>query len=380
MLTINKTLSIVGDTQAEADKVQDIKDLVHSVMERLDGWRDEHREEVEFLPLTLGMTNQLFCIKTSQEDCVHKAVVVRIYGEGTGDLIDRENELWVQSEIGSLGLSAKVLARFDNGLILEHLPGGSLDPFLVRDPKTSEAIAQALARLHKNLGSRRCSDSGGKPKSAFWNTVNKWIAKIETKNPNMLHEIVLEEEKKDDDGDEVESSESAVVTPETLRSLMEEIKSFVDAKNLPVAFCHNDLNSENIIQNNDDIFVIDFEYADFNFRAFDLGNHFCEWAGVATNLNFAECYPDKQSQERFLRSYLLETQEGKYLEKDLEDIMEEARIGTLLSHFFWAIWGFTQDSISTLAYDYIDYATVRMKHFLKMWSSFPSSLPLSSSL
>jgi thiamine kinase-like enzyme len=47
----------------------------------------------------------------------------------------------------------------------------------------------------------------------------------------------------------------------------------------PVVFCHNDLQENNILYNKEreELHFIDFEYAKYNHRGFDIGNHFCEY-------------------------------------------------------------------------------------------------------
>lgn len=50
----------------------------------------------------------------------------------------------------------------------------------------------------------------------------------------------------------------------------------------PVVFAHNDLLLGNILydeQGEANVIFIDYEYADYNFQAFDIGNHFAEFAG-----------------------------------------------------------------------------------------------------
>ena len=55
-----------------------------------------------------------------------------------------------------------------------------------------------------------------------------------------------------------------------------------------LAFCHNDLLSGNVLltgealedtdasNGNDGAIIIDYEYASYNYRAFDIANHFCK--------------------------------------------------------------------------------------------------------
>lgn len=51
----------------------------------------------------------------------------------------------------------------------------------------------------------------------------------------------------------------------------------------PVIFAHNDLLLGNILydpSSESKVTFIDYEYADFNFQAHDIGNHFDEFAGT----------------------------------------------------------------------------------------------------
>ena len=50
--------------------------------------------------------------------------------------------------------------------------------------------------------------------------------------------------------------------------------------------------------------LIDFEYAGPNHIAYDIGNHFCEFAGIE-NVDYSQ-YPDEDLQKQWLRNYLEE--------------------------------------------------------------------------
>ena len=66
--------------------------------------------------------------------------------------------------------------------------------------------------------------------------------------------------------------------------------------NSPVVFCHNDLQGGNILLRNDlgatdenmdaKLVVIDYEFCSYNYRAFDIANHFQEWMFDYTNKSF----------------------------------------------------------------------------------------------
>lgn len=49
----------------------------------------------------------------------------------------------------------------------------------------------------------------------------------------------------------------------------------------PVTFCHNDMQEGNILLRQNmrkpELVLIDFEYCSYNYRGFDIANHFVEW-------------------------------------------------------------------------------------------------------
>ena len=60
----------------------------------------------------------------------------------------------------------------------------------------------------------------------------------------------------------------------------------IDRVNSPLVFCHNDLQCGNILLRedadslesiDDAIVIIDYEFCSYNYRAFDIANHLCEW-------------------------------------------------------------------------------------------------------
>lgn len=59
------------------------------------------------------------------------------------------------------------------------------------------------------------------------------------------------------------------------------LKTRLSSVSSPVVFCHNDLLSANILLDTKGrVLFIDYEYGEYNYRAFDIANHFCEYAGT----------------------------------------------------------------------------------------------------
>jgi ethanolamine kinase len=78
--------------------------------------------------------------------------------------------------------------------------------------------------------------------------------------------------------------------------------------------CHNDLLSGNILlyapdKNKGhytgpirDVYLIDYEYAAYNFRAYDLANHFCEFGGF--DFDIVNEFPSDIVRKKFIEIYL----------------------------------------------------------------------------
>ncbi|XP_012580571.1 PREDICTED: choline kinase alpha [Condylura cristata] len=61
-------------------------------------------------------------------------------------------------------------------------------------------------------------------------------------------------------------------------------RALLESTPSPVVFCHNDCQEGNILlldgrerAEQQKLMLIDFEYSSYNYRGFDIGNHFCEW-------------------------------------------------------------------------------------------------------
>jgi thiamine kinase-like enzyme len=131
----------------------------------------------------------------------------------------------------------------------------------------------------------------------------------------------------------------------------------------------------NILRMNDEdseIVLVDYEYAGYNFAAFDIGNHWCEWtanyhAEDPALLHF-EKYPTHEEQLRFVRAYIRERESSKNLtnedvEEKAEALASDSRKWSVASHLMWGLWGLVQASQSEIEFDYYKYAMQRLGAF-----------------
>lgn len=160
-----------------------------------------------------------------------------------------------------------------------------------------------------------------------------------------------------------------------LREEMSMIKSALGNLSSPVVFCHNDLLLGNVVleEQSDRITFIDWEYAAPNYQAFDIGNHFCEWAGV-NPVEYTH-YPDKVQQLAWLSVYVRQFHECGPLEQSvpleqLENMYVIVNKFGLLSHLLWGLWGLVQAQHSTIDFDFLGFAAARLDRYFHTRDEF----------
>uniref|UniRef100_A0A3Q1F0P1 Ethanolamine kinase n=1 Tax=Acanthochromis polyacanthus TaxID=80966 RepID=A0A3Q1F0P1_9TELE len=175
-----------------------------------------------------------------------------------------------------------------------------------------------------------------------------------------------------------------------LQREMDMLKSLLESTPSPVVFCHNDCQEGNILllkgrQTSDKqkLMLIDFEYSSYNYRGFDIGNHFCEWMYDYNCDEFpffkvdAQNYPSKAQQLHFIENYLREFDPGFHnLSPDdqvklKEELYVEVNRFSLASHFFWGLWSIIQARLSTIKFGYLEYAQARFDAYFqqkKIWA------------
>jgi choline/ethanolamine kinase len=132
-----------------------------------------------------------------------------------------------------------------------------------------------------------------------------------------------------------------------------------------------------------DLFVSDFEYCSYNYRSFDIANHFVEWMYDYTAADYpfykeqVDHYPTKQQRLHFVKAYL----EARNSKENPKKILREVEVFTLASHFFWGIWGVINAGTSQIPFGYWEYAASRLRHYFEHKKKFTLDMkPLVTSL
>ncbi|XP_067349884.1 ethanolamine kinase 2 isoform X2 [Channa argus] len=233
-------------------------------------------EDIQMKTFTEGITNQLIgCYVGSVQE--PGCVLVRLYGRMTELYVNRDREVEMFQVLHAHGCGPQIYCSFHNGICYEFVRGAVLDDELLRQPSIYRLIAAEMGRVHSIR--QKCAPP---VEPLLWKKMSHFLSLVKSSR----------------------SPPSPVPSFETLSAEMESLKRHLSQIDSPTVLCHNDLLTKNIIYNHKEGMVkfIDYEYADYNYQAFDIGNHFNEFAGV-NDVNYS-LYPSQELQRDWLTAYL----------------------------------------------------------------------------
>jgi len=309
-------------------------------------WNEIDVKDIHVKEVSGGMTNVLYRASVPKTDTTKvNYVLIRIYGNKTDLIIDRKRELENVKRLYVAGYGPKIFGTFENGYVYEYYQGRSVSGEELKTCNWNAKLAAELARWHKH----EIADKNPE----VWNTIENWLSLVPESYQNPAKDAIL----------------SRLGGLKKIRQELEEVKEMASQLKSPVVFSHNDLLGGNIIvnENNGEIKFIDFEYAAPNYQAFDIANHFNEWAGFEADYSR---YPTKEQQYEFYRSYLKAFNEAEPTESELHNLYVQVNKFALVSHFFWGSWALVQGAISQIDFDFVAYAELRFAEYFNKKEEF----------
>ncbi|KAL2249483.1 UNVERIFIED_CONTAM: putative ethanolamine kinase [Sesamum indicum] len=288
-----------------------------------------------------GITNLLLKVSVRENEESVVSMTVRLFGPNTEYVINRERELQAIPHLSDAGFGAKLLGVFGNGMVQSFINARTLTPSDMRKPKLMTEIAKQLRRFHE-------VEIPGSKEPQLWNDIFKFLDKASRL--------------KFDDGEKQKKYE--MISFGEINEELTDLKVITDRFSAPVVYCHNDLLSGNLMLNDDEdkLYFIDFEYGSYNYRGFDIGNHFNEYAGYDCDYSL---YPSKDEQYHFFRHYLRPDRPHEVTDKELEALYAETNTYMLASHLYWALWALIQAKMSPIDFDYLGYFFLRYNEYKK---------------
>ncbi|XP_056653494.1 choline/ethanolamine kinase isoform X3 [Monodelphis domestica] len=330
-------------------------------------WRLVKADELEVSPVSGGLSSLLFrCCLPEHIPSVGdepREVLLRVYGailQGVDSLVLESVMFAILAE---RCLGPRLYGVFPEGRLEQFIPSRALRSHELQDPEKSAVIAIKMARFHY------MEMPFTKEPTWLFGTMDQYIRKIKRLPPSDVPKVNLLEKYQ-------------------LEKEIDYLRKFLESTPSPVVFCHNDIQEGNILLLSnpktsaplDKLMLIDFEYSSYNYRGFDIGNHFCEWIYNYDHNEWpffqalTENYPSQEQQLHFIRNYLSEIQrnvtpspEGQaQLEKEM---LVEVNRFALASHIFWGLWSILQDALSTIEFGYLEYAQSRFQGYFKLKES-----------
>jgi len=278
-----------------------LKEVVNSIP----AWASADRVEAEYI--SGGITNRNYCVRVDGEP-----FFVRLAGEETEALgIDRDNERAAVEAAAAAGVGPGVVAFLpEHGcLITEWIEGTPVPPEDLRRRAMLARLVRSIQAFHG------CSKIPGE----F--------------SPFRVVELYRES-----------AERRGVEIPEVYWWLLErarEVEGVLRQDPTPLRPCHNDLLNANFLLRDDRVMIVDYEYAGMGDVFFDLGN-------LSVNNDF-----DDDTDLSLLELYFGAATPSR---------VARLKLMRLMSDFREAMWGVMQQALSSLDFDYEDYAN---KHFAR---------------
>ncbi|XP_050302376.1 choline/ethanolamine kinase [Anthonomus grandis grandis] len=332
-------------------------------------WRKVTAEDIGFKHISGGLSNLLYHISLptdlyesyytkkhhSQEP---KEVLIRIYGQthGEGALEALITESVIFTLLSERGLGPKLHGIFPGGRIEQYINARPLLNKELADEKLSVKIAEKMAALHS------MEVPLYKEPTWLWNTIGRWLKTCDKKLKGDIPEFVV-----------------TLLRDVDLKSEAKWLRKRLEVENSPVVFCHNDMQEGNILMSMDqdkennaeedpELVIIDFEYCSYNYRGFDIANHFMEWVYDYKEDNYPyfrenrSNYPSETQRLTFIKSYL----HARGSKENPKKILKEVEIFTLASHLLWTLWAFVNAETSQIPFGYWEFGCSRLQAYFQL--------------
>ena len=270
------------------------------------------KNEIKVSPVEGGITNKNFLVDDGSEK-----YFVRIGDDIPEHLVFRSNEIQASHAASKIGVCPKLLFHDKSIQVFNFINGKTLDSADIKN--NLEEITKLIKKVHTMI-----------PEQLVGQSVIFWVFYVIKNYKNFL---------------EKNNSTYIKILPDLLEKSikLESISAPFD-----IVFSHNDLLPANFIQNKNQIWLIDWEYAGFNTPLFDLG-------GLASNNEFTE-----KEEKNLLENYF-----EKKISSELFLKYKAIKCASLLRETMWSM---VSEITSNINFDYRSYTSDNLSKFNKAFN------------
>ena len=270
------------------------------------------KNEIKVSPVEGGITNKNFLVDDGSEK-----YFVRIGDDIPEHLVFRSNEIQASHAASKIGVCPKLLFHDKSIQVFNFINGKTLDSADIKN--NLEEITKLIKKVHTMI-----------PEQLVGQSVIFWVFYVIKNYKNFL---------------EKNNSTYIKILPDLLEK---SIKLESVSAPFDIVFSHNDLLPANFIQNKNQIWLIDWEYAGFNTPLFDLG-------GLASNNEFTE-----KEEKNLLESYF-----EKKISSELFIKYKAIKCASLLRETMWSM---VSEITSNINFDYRSYTSDNLSKFNKAFN------------
>ena len=265
------------------------------------------KNEIKIKAIKGGLTNQNFLVQENS-----KKFFVRLGDDIPEHNVSRSKELIASNAAAEIGLSPAVIYNTKGVLILEYIEGAMLSNDSIVDKL--ESIISLIKKIHSEMS-----------KKLYGHSVNfgafdaiKRYAKLLKNHKSSYTQL--------------------------LPSLLFQVdKLEINTSPYDIVFCHNDLIFTNFLDDEDRLWIVDWEYSGFNNPLFDLGD-------FASHCNFPE------NKEIFLLE--------NYFEKKInEKLLLEFNSFKCAAILREAMWSMVAELTSKIDFNFLIYTQEKLAKF-----------------
>ena len=270
------------------------------------------KNEIKVSPIEGGITNKNFLVDDGSEK-----YFVRIGDDIPEHLVFRSNEIQASHAASKIGVCPKLLFHDKSIQVFNFINGKTLDSADIKN--NLEEITKLIKKVHTMI-----------PEQLVGQSVIFWVFYVIKNYKNFL---------------EKNNSTYIKILPDLLEK---SIKLESVSAPFDIVFSHNDLLPANFIQNKNQIWLIDWEYAGFNTPLFDLG-------GLASNNEFTE-----KEEKNLLENYF-----EKKISSELFIKYKAIKCASLLRETMWSM---VSEITSNINFDYRSYTSDNLSKFNKAFN------------
>ena len=267
-------------------------------------------------PLEGGITNRNFLVEHSNEKFfVRLGVDIPEHG------VYRFNELAASRAAHKCGISPEVVYAETGAMVLRFINGKTLEPENLRNISTLKKVVPLLKTCHQQM-----------PLYLPGSSLIFWVFQVIRGYVNTLKE----------------SKSRMIKKLSRFLEINHELEKTIGT--IDLCYGHNDLLSGNFIEDNNRLWLVDWDYAGFNSPLFDLAN-------LASNNEYAEGL-ERELLEMYFENEVSDDLWKRYFAMKCASLLRES------------MWSMVSEIYSTLDFDYVQYTAENLERFENTFAEF----------